>query len=138
MACWPLGKAVEDTNHMSEVVSFEDFRPVRPTTRSRTGKQPLVHFDKRELDLILGIYSRHVMAGEWRDYALEFTPDRATFSIFRRSAEGALFRIVKKAKARQPGGYAVVSARQGVLSRGGDLGSVLTVLKKTKQPIRLL
>tara|TARA_B100001964_G_C13748009_1_gene386153 strand:+ start:79 stop:489 length:411 start_codon:yes stop_codon:yes gene_type:complete len=128
----------EDLNHMSEVVSFEDFRPVRPVTRGRTGETALVHFDKHELDLILGVYSRHVMAGEWRDYALEFTPDGAIFAIFRRSSEGAILRIVKKAKARQPGGYAVVSARQGVLSRGGDLGSVLAVLRRTKQPIRLL
>lgn len=114
---------------MSEVVAFEGFSPVRPTTRGRAGKPPLVIFNRHELDAILQTYSRMVMAGEWRDYSLEFESDRATFSIFRRTSEGALYRIVKTRKsAQRQGMYAVVSADGRILRRGHDLGPVLSAL----------
>ena len=114
---------------MSEVVPFEGFKPVRSTTSGRAGKSPLVIFNRHELDAILQTYSRMVMAGEWRDYSLAFESDRATFSIFRRAAEGALYRIVKTPKfAQRQGMYAVISAGGRILRRGHDLGPVLSVL----------
>ena len=114
---------------MSEVVAFEGFKPVRPTTSGRAGKSPLVIYNRHELDTILQTYSRMVMAGEWRDYSLAFESDGATFSIFRRTSEGALYRIVKTPKsAQRQGMYAVISAGGRILRRGHDLDSVLSVL----------
>ncbi|MBH62087.1 MAG: hypothetical protein CL569_06495 [Alphaproteobacteria bacterium] len=118
---------------MSEVVAFEGFRPVRPTTRGRAGRAPLVIFNRHELDTILQTYSRMVMAGEWRDYSLAFESDCATFSIFRRASEGALYRVVKSPKTVQRQGmYAVISAGGRILRRGHNLVSVLAALN-TKQ-----
>jgi hypothetical protein len=120
---------------MSEVVPFAEFRPVRSSTSGRAGgaKGRLVIFDRRELDTILQVYSRMVMAGEWRDYALGFGSESATFSIFRRAAEGALFRIVKRPRlAQRQGAYAVISAEGRILRRGHDLDSVLQVLRRKK------
>ncbi len=118
---------------MSEVVAFEGFRPVRPTTRGRAGRAPLVIFNRHELDTILQTYSRMVMAGEWRDYSLAFESDCATFSIFRRASEGALYRVVKSPKtAQRQGMYAVISAGGRILRRGHNLVSVLAALN-TKQ-----
>lgn len=114
---------------MSEVVAFEGFRPVRPTTRGWAGKAPLVIFNRHELDTILQTYSRMVMAGEWRDYSLAFEIDCATFSIFRRAAEGALYRVVKTPRsAQRQGMYAVIAAGGRILRRGHSLGSVLVAL----------
>ena len=118
---------------MSEVVAFEGFRPVRPTTRGRAGRAPLVIFNRHELDTILQTSSRMVMAGEWRDYSLAFESDCATFSIFRRASEGALYRVVKSPKtAQRQGMYAVISAGGRILRRGHNLVSVLAALN-TKQ-----
>ena len=114
---------------MSEVVAFEGFRPVRPTTRGRAGRAPLVIFNRDELDTILQTYSRMVMAGEWRDYSLDFNSDCATFSIFRRAAEGALYRVVKTPKsAQRQGMYTVISPGGRILRRGQSLGAVLVAL----------
>jgi hypothetical protein len=114
---------------MSEVVAFEGHRPVRPTTSGRAGRAPLVIFNRHELDAILQMYSRMVRAGEWRDYSIEFEPDRATFSIFRRTSEGALYRIVKTRKASQrQGSFSVISAGGRILRRGYELGPVLSAL----------
>jgi len=45
-----------------------------------------VRFDRRELKRILDLYGAMVMAGEWRDYAIDFRSDVAVFSIFRRTS----------------------------------------------------
>lgn len=90
-----------------------------------------VAFDRRELNIILGVYGTKVAAGEWRDYALDFDRDRATFSVFRRSSESPLYRIVKNpALARRQGLYAVIAQGGLILKRGQDLAQVLRVLMR--------
>lgn len=85
-----------------------------------------VCFVRKELDTILNVYGRMVAAGEWRDYAINMTPDRAVFSIFRRAAEMPVYRIDKQpALARKQGAYSIVSAEGVVLKRGHDLKTVL-------------
>jgi hypothetical protein len=88
-------------------------------------------FDRRELHPILTIYGHMVAAGEWRDYALDFLPDVAVFSVFRRASEIALFRIEKQPKLRnRQGQYAVVAMGGLVMKRGHDLAQVLKVFDK--------
>lgn len=91
-----------------------------------------VTFDRRELDDILRLYSRMVAAGEWRDYAIDHLPDRAVFSVFRRTSEMPLFRIVKNPKlARRQGAFFVLAASGMILKRGHELARVLGVFDKT-------
>ncbi|MBA3908376.1 MAG: DUF2794 domain-containing protein [Rhodobacter sp.] len=90
-----------------------------------------VHFDRKELGLILRVYGQMVAAGEWRDYALTSLRDLAVFSVFRRTAEHPLYRIEKRPKLRaRQGLYAVVGMDGRVLRRGQDLGQVLKVLER--------
>ena len=90
-----------------------------------------VSFDRSELKAILNLYGRKVAAGEWRDYAIDFMPDKAVFSIFRRSSEMPLYRIEKDPKlARKQGAYAVVVSTGLILKRGHELDRVLRVLDK--------
>lgn len=90
-----------------------------------------VSFDRRELNLLFNLYGTKVAAGEWRDYALDFTPSRAVFSIFRRTSEAPLYRIEKNPDlARRQGAYAVIAASGLVMKRGHDLSRVLRVLDK--------
>ena len=92
---------------------------------------PVVTFDRQELRDILNLYGRKVAEGEWRDYAIDFTRERATFSIFRRAAETPLYRIEKDPKlARRQGAFSVVNGMGLVLKRGHELARVLGVLDK--------
>jgi hypothetical protein len=93
-----------------------------------------VAFDRHELSQILNLYGRFVAEGEWRDYAMEFGRETATFSVFRRASEQPLYRIVKNpALARKQGMYAVVAQGGLILKRGADLAQVLRIfLKKPK------
>lgn len=93
------------------------------------GRVEQVAFDRRELNTILGLYGTKVADGEWRDYAMDFGRDKAVFSVFRRSSEVPLYRIVKDpALARKQGAYAVIAQGGLILKRGHDLGQVLKVL----------
>ncbi len=89
----------------------------------------IVSFDRHELREIFNVYGRRVAEGEWKDYAIDFTPSKAVFSIYRRASEVPLFRVEKDpALARKQGLYAVVASTGLVLKRGIELRRVLQVL----------
>lgn len=90
-----------------------------------------VAFDRHELSQILNLYGRFVAAGEWKDYAMDFTREKAVFSVFHRAAEQPLYRIIKDPSlARKQGQYAVVAQGGLILKRGHELAQVLSVLFK--------
>lgn len=99
---------------------------------STPGRTPSpIAFSRHELTEILNVYCRKVAAGEWRDYAIDLGPDKAVFSVYRRTSECPLFRIEKCPKlARRQGAYSVVAATGLILKRGGELSRVLEVLDK--------
>lgn len=99
----------------------------------QSGTQPAqVAFDRKELQTILGFYGSKVAEGEWRDYAMDFSRDRAVFSVFRRASELPLYRIIKDpGLARRQGMYSVIAQGGLVLKRGHDLPAVLRVLART-------
>lgn len=86
----------------------------------------IVTFDRRELNTILRVYGVMVGAGEWRDYAIDHLRDQAVFSVFRRTSEVPVFRIVKDPKlARRQGAYSILASSGQVLKRGHDLSRLL-------------
>jgi hypothetical protein len=96
---------------------------------SGAGVADVVSFHRTELREIFDLYGRKVACGEWRDYAIDFSSERAIFSIYRRAAEYALYRIEKNPKlARKQGLYSVVTVTGLILKRGHDLGAVIAVL----------
>ena len=99
-------------------------RTDKPTTNQITS------FDRRELDQILRVYGRKGAEGEWRDYAIDQLRDEAVFSVYRRTSETPLYRIVKQPKlARRQGAYALIAATGHILKRGHDLANVLRFLE---------
>ena len=95
-----------------------------------------VSFNRQELRRILDLYGRMVAEGEWRDYAIDFTRDKAVFSVYRRTSEMPLYRIEKDPRlARRQGAYAVIAASGLILKRGHDLDRVLHAIDK---PLRVV
>ena len=91
----------------------------------------IVKFDHRELRRILDLYGRMVAAGEWRDYAMDFTKDAASFSAFRRAAERPQARIEKRPTLRgKQGMWALFGEAGQVLKRGHELAGVLFPLER--------
>ncbi len=93
----------------------------------------VVFFERRELNLLLGVYGRMVAAGLWKDYAIDGLKDAAVFSVFRRASETPLYRIEKRpALARRQGAWAVIAHGGLVLKRGHDLAQVLRLFDRAR------
>lgn len=91
------------TRNSATVLSIRDLRPSRRT----------LYFTRGELNQLLGVYSRNVARGIWRDYAIDHRDGHALFSVFRHTHEVAAYTIVKSApSASAPPEYAVLSGRQ--------------------------
>jgi len=102
---------------------------VTPFPDRRTGIQ--TGFERAELMRILDLYGRMVAAGHWKDYAIDFGREAATFSAFRRAAERPEYRIEKRPALRlRQGMWALVGEAGAVLKRGHDLAGVLAPVER--------
>lgn len=125
---------MSDSNDRGSIGGYSLGIGMRAANRSTP---PEVWFDRREINAILGVYGRKVAAGEWRDYAIDHRRGEAVFSIFRRSSEVPLYRIVKNPQlARRQGAYAVLSVGGQILKRGHDLNQVLFALDRGPKLVR--
>ncbi len=114
---------------MSTVFRLNDFR--------RRHKR--VFFTRAELNQLLSLYTRQVMRGEWRDYAIDQHDGAALFSIFRRTQELPLYTIVKGAPGTsRQGDYILLTGRHRIAS-GHSLGEILARLQRLlgQRPVRL-
>jgi hypothetical protein len=99
-----------------------------PSPRDR---QSVTCFDRKELMRILDLYGRMVAAGHWRDYAMGWDKEVATFAAFRRATERPEIRIEKRPALRlKQGAFSLVGEHGAVLKRGHDLASVLAPLER--------
>ena len=90
-----------------------------------------VGFERAELTRILDLYGRMVAAGEWRDYAMDFSKDHAAFAAFRRTAEVPQMRLEKRPALRQRQGIWALFGEHGqVLKRGHELAGVLAPVER--------
>jgi Protein of unknown function (DUF2794) len=90
-----------------------------------------VGFERPELQRILDLYGRMVAAGEWRDYAMDFDREAASFCAFRRAAERPQVRIEKRPALRsRQGMWALYGEAGQVLKRGHELAGVLFPLER--------
>jgi hypothetical protein len=102
-----------------------------PLPRAPHAAAAQVGFDRAELMRILDLYGRMVAAGEWRDYALDFTRDCAVFAAFRRTAEVPQMRLEKRPALRQRQGMWALFGEHGqVLKRGHELAGVLAPMER--------
>ncbi len=72
---------------IATVVRIRDFRRQRKLTA----------FSRQELNLLLAVYSRRVISGEWKAYALDHGETAAQFSIFTNAHAQPVFAVVKLA-----------------------------------------
>lgn len=90
-----------------------------------------VGFERQELGRILDLYGRMVAAGEWRDYAMDFTRDWAAFAAFRRASERPQARIEKRPALRGRQGMWTLFGEHGqILKRGHELAGVLAPMER--------
>ena len=107
------------TGQTMQLFRLADYRPKRKT----------IYFNRLELNQLLAIYSRHVIDGEWRDYAIDHRDGFALFSVFRHSQEGPAFSVMKSGGASRQAEFLVYSGRQR-LRAGKTLSEVLDIFQR--------
>jgi len=105
---------------MAGIVRLSDARrKARPT-----------FFSRSELNQLLSLYSRQVMRGQWRDYAIGLQDGKASFAVFRNSNEGALYTIVKSASHGERGGDFTLLGGRLPLARAGAVSDIVANLAR--------
>ena len=95
------------------------------------GAAAQIGFERAELSRIIDLYGRMVASGLWKDYAIEFGRDAASFHAFRRAAERPEYRIEKRPALRgRQGMWALIGEGGMVLRRGPELGPVLAPIER--------
>lgn len=95
------------TQKNATVLAIRDYRPSRRT----------LYFTRGELNQLLGVYSRNVARGIWRDYAIDHRDGHALFSVFRHTHEAPVYTILKTAPSASGGPeYAILSGKQRLAS----------------------
>ncbi len=95
---------------------------VLPLRDHRSPRRTL-YFTRSELNQLLGLYSRNVARGIWRDYAIDNRDGQALFSVFRHTHESAVYTIVKSVG---PGSGQGANQGQGTNPGAGE--ALFTVL----------
>jgi hypothetical protein len=111
---------------MTELIDFADYR-------RRGGSKGRVRFERDEFRALMDCYSRRVMTGEWKDYAIDVYGAVAVFSIFRHSLEAPAFAIAKRRNGKQD--EFILRSGRRTLKRARDLADVLSIFDK---PLRLI
>ena len=93
-------------------------------------------FEKSELKIILDLYAKMVSAGSWKDYGLSISSQQVGFSVFKNSAEKALYKICKNFKPTNKNlKYLITESNGKILKNSFDLEVLLknTNWKKLKK-----
>jgi hypothetical protein len=89
-----------------------------------------VFFDREDLNHLLGVYSRQVARGVWRDYAIDHRSNMAIFSIFKRSQEQAIFSVTKVLLRGDKEPNYVLLSRNRQIKSSRNLGQLVEVLQR--------
>ena len=83
-------------------------------------------FEKDELKIILDLYAKMVSEGSWKDYGLSISSKQVSFSIFRNTAENALYKISKNFNPKNKNlKYLITDTTGKILKNSFDLKSLL-------------
>ena len=83
-------------------------------------------FEKDELKIILNLYAKMVSEGSWKDYGLNISSKQVGFSVFKNSAENALYKICKNFNPKNKNlKYLITDTNGKILKNSFDLDLLL-------------
>ncbi len=99
-----------------------------PHPRNRPATRP-AFFSRSELGQLLTLYSRRVMNGEWRDYAIDHDATGATVSFYRSAAAHPEYAITKTAGHKGRPGLFVLRSGRRKLKQSRSVEEVIGVIE---------
>ena len=81
-----------------------------------------IFFNKKELKIILNLYSRMVSNGEWKDYGLSISKKEVSFNVYHRTAEFPAYKITKSLKPKNKNEkYIIKDSKNNIVNNSEDL-----------------
>ena len=85
-----------------------------------------IFFERYELKIILDLYGKMVSEGSWKDYGLNISSKQVGFSVFKNSAESAMYKICKNFKPLNKNlKYLIIDSREKILKNSYNLKILL-------------
>lgn len=115
---------------MAHLVQISDFQARKSAQEqigkaaSKGGRKTIVTFARPELNRLIAVYSRHVIAGDWKAYAIDHGERAAIFSVFQHALAKPLYSIVKLGGQRRNGQWLIMSGSER-LRRSATLDGAL-------------
>ena len=83
-------------------------------------------FEKKELEIILNLYAKIVSNGSWKDYGLSISSRQVSFSVFKNSAESAMYKICKNFKPSNKNlKYLITDSKGKIFKNSSDLKELI-------------
>ena len=83
-------------------------------------------FERTELKIILDLYAQMVSQGSWKDYGLQISSKRVSFSVFKNAAENAVYNISKNFKPSNKNlKYLITDNRNRIIKNSDNLEKLL-------------
>ncbi len=83
-------------------------------------------FEKKELEIILNLYAKMVSNGSWRDYGLSISSRQVSFSVFKNTAESAMYKICKNFKPSNKNlKYLITDSKGKIFKNSSDLKELI-------------
>ena len=83
-------------------------------------------FEKKELEIILNLYAKMVSNGSWKDYGLSISSRQVSFSVFKNSAESAMYKICKNFKPSNKNlKYLITDSKGEIFKNSSDLKELI-------------
>ena len=90
-------------------------------------KENKFFFEKKELKTILNLYAKMVSRGTWKDYGLHISSKKVSFSVFKNSAENAVYNISKNFKPSNKNlRYLITDNRNRIIKNSYNLEVLLS------------
>ena len=111
---------------MAAIIRLEDFRPRRDT----------IYFTRADLNRLLSLFSRHVLARQWLDYSIDNGEAMAVFCVYRRAHDAPLYKIFRFASGGHPKGDYLVMKGDRKIRRAATLGAALQAFDPPLRAVR--
>ena len=83
-------------------------------------------FEKNELKTILDLYAKMVSEGSWKDYGLNISNKQVGFSVFKNTAENAMYNICKNFKPYNKNlKYLITDSRGKIIKNSHNLKNLI-------------
>ena len=106
---------------MAHIIPFKETTELPAARKQGRRQAKVLAFSREEFLRLISLYSMHVSGGNWRDYAVDFLPGQALFSVYRHAHEAPVLTISKQARPSGKDREFVLYAGPKRLARGDDL-----------------